>query len=53
MIPPLFQDSCTLPSQWFLMPARLYAYQPLLQIAQILGASSKEDAVIGWHQIHE
>jgi hypothetical protein len=25
----------TLPSQWFLAPARLYTYQPLLQIAQI------------------
>jgi hypothetical protein len=31
----------TLPSQWFLASAILYAYQPLLQIA------SKEGAVIG------
>jgi hypothetical protein len=38
----------TLPSQWFLAPARLYAYQPLaLQIAQIPDVSSKEGAVIG------
>jgi hypothetical protein len=29
-------DILTLPSQWFLAPARLYAYQLLLQIAQIL-----------------
>jgi hypothetical protein len=36
-----------LPSQWFLAPARLYAYQPLLQIAQIPDVSSKEGAVIG------
>jgi hypothetical protein len=28
--------SSTLPPQWFLASARLYAYQPLLQIAQIL-----------------
>jgi hypothetical protein len=37
----------TLPSQWFLAPARLYAYQPLLQRAQIPEVSSKEGAVIG------
>jgi hypothetical protein len=36
----------TLPSQWFLVPARLYAYQPLLQLAQIPDVSSKEGAVI-------
>jgi hypothetical protein len=37
----------TLPSQWFHVPARLYAYQPLLQIAQIPDVLSKEGAVIG------
>jgi hypothetical protein len=36
----------TLPSQWFLTPARLNAYQPLLQIALIPDVSSKEGAVI-------
>jgi hypothetical protein len=49
----------TLPSQWFLAPARLYAYQPLLQVAPIPDVSSKEGAVLGarkfhrWHQTHE
>jgi hypothetical protein len=53
----------TLPSQWFPTPAILYAYQPLLQIAQIPDVSSMEGAVIGtvpstrkfhhWHQTHE
>jgi hypothetical protein len=46
----------------FLAPARLYTYQPLLQIAQILDVSSKEGAVLGtrkfyrghhWHQTDE
>jgi hypothetical protein len=37
----------TLPSQWFLTPARLYAYQPLLQIVQIPDVSSKDGTVIG------
>jgi hypothetical protein len=42
-----FTLQCTLPSQWFLAPARLYAYQPLLQIVQIPDVLSKEGAVIG------
>jgi hypothetical protein len=41
----------TLPLQWFLTPARLYAYQPLLQIAQIPDVLSKEGAVLG--KLHE
>jgi hypothetical protein len=37
----------TLLLQWFPAPARLYAYQPLLQIVQIPDVSSKDGAVIG------
>jgi hypothetical protein len=43
----------TLPSQWFLAPARLYAYQPRQQIAQIPVVLSKEGAVISiwWEDV--
>jgi hypothetical protein len=43
----LYRVLPALPSQWFLMPARLYPYQPLLQTVQIPDVSSKEGAVIG------
>jgi hypothetical protein len=39
----LIMVSDTLPSQWFLAPARLY---PLLETAQIPAVSSKEGAVV-------
>jgi hypothetical protein len=37
--------SITLPSQWFIAPARLYAYQPLLLTAQKEGSQSKKRAL--------
>jgi hypothetical protein len=57
---------CTLPSQWFLAPARLYAISTTATDGANSEVSSKEDAVIGavlgtrkfhrghhWHQTHE
>jgi hypothetical protein len=50
----LFKSRPTLPSQWFLAPAGLYAYQPLHATDSVNSdVSSKEGAVLGTRKFHQ